>query len=54
MDRLAAYDEADFLSAADGFDSIVLVDPPLDIKNTIALHCWKTKKSCLSCPISMS
>ncbi|NLO48598.1 MAG: sugar transferase [Clostridiales bacterium] len=48
--KLAAYDETGFLTAADGFDSVVLVDPPPDMKNMIALFCWENEKELFIVP----
>lgn len=50
VDAVVAYSENDFYKMIEPYDAVVLVKPPLEKKNEIALECWNKQKELIIVP----
>jgi exopolysaccharide biosynthesis polyprenyl glycosylphosphotransferase len=50
VDAVLAYNGDDYGSVIEPYEAVVIVKPPLEKKNDIALECWNTKKELIVVP----
>ncbi len=50
IDAVLSYQTNNFFSALSRFESVILVQPPSEVKNEIALKCWEEQKELIIVP----